>query len=258
MPSKESYQHIPPHMYDDVRTYIQEMLDIGAIQKSHSPWASAVVLVWRKDCSLRFCINLKKLNNQTIKDAYLLHHRGETLNSLQGSKWFSSLNLKLGYWQVEMDEESKPLTLHSSWGCWASMSAKGCLLDSPMAHHFPEANGDLSWNLNLHWCIIYLDDILIFSKDLTSHHKRLGAVFGELEEAGLKLKPSKCKLFQWQIGYLGHVISAKEIATDEGKIEAIKKWPIPKKHHRGLKFPGIHGISQAVYPKIHTGSPTPA
>ena len=83
-------------------------------------------------------------------------------------------------------------------------------------------------DLNLHWCIIYLEDIVIFSKDLASHPERLEAVFQKLEEAGLKLKPSKYELFQWQIGYLGHVISTQVIATDKGKIEAIKKWPIPK------------------------------
>ena len=97
-------------MYDDGKANLQQMLDIGAIQKSHSPWASTVVLVWKKDSSLRFCINLGKLNNKTMKDAYLLPHIDETLDSLQGSQWFSSLNLKLGYWQVKMDEESKPLT----------------------------------------------------------------------------------------------------------------------------------------------------
>ena len=80
-------------------------------------------------------------------------------------------------------------------------------------------------DLNLHWCIIYLDNIVIFSK--ASHLERLEAVFEKLEEAGLKLKPSKCELFQQQLAYLGHVISTEGIATDEGKIDAIKNWPIP-------------------------------
>ena len=82
-------------------------------------------------------------------------------------------------------------------------------------------------DLNLHWCIIYLDDIVIFSKDLASHLERLEVVLKKLEEAGLKLKPSKCELFQWQIAYLGHVISTQAVATDKGKIKAIKKWPTP-------------------------------
>ena len=97
-------------MYDNVKAHLQEMLDIGVIRKSHSPWASTVVLVWKKGGSLRFCIDLRKLKNQTIKDAYLLPHIDETLNSLQGSQWFSLLDLRSGYWQVKMDEESKPLT----------------------------------------------------------------------------------------------------------------------------------------------------
>ena len=101
---------LPPYMYDDMRAHIQQMLDIGAIQKSHSPWASTLVLLHKKNGSLRFCINLRKLNNWTIKDAYSPPHIDETLYSLQGSQWLSSLDLKSGYWQVEMGEESKPLT----------------------------------------------------------------------------------------------------------------------------------------------------
>ena len=97
-------------MYDNIRAHMQEMLDIGAIHLFHSPWASAVVLVWKKDGGLRFCINLRKLNNRTVKDAYLLPQINETLDSLQDSQWFSSLDLESGYWQVKMDEESKPLT----------------------------------------------------------------------------------------------------------------------------------------------------
>ena len=83
-------------MYDDMRAHIQEMLDIGAIHQSHNLWASAVVLVWKKDGGLRFCIGLRKLSNWTVKDAYLLPQIDETLDSLQGSQWFSSPILKSG------------------------------------------------------------------------------------------------------------------------------------------------------------------
>ena len=95
MPFKEHYRCISPHMYDDMRAHIQEMLHIGAIRKSHSPWASAVVLVWKKDSCLRFCIDLRKLNNWTVKNAYKLPWIDKTLDSLQGSQWFSSLTLSL-------------------------------------------------------------------------------------------------------------------------------------------------------------------
>ena len=111
MPFKKHYWSIPPHMCDDMRAHIQEMLDIGAIHKSHSLWASRVVLVQKKDSGLRLCIDLRKMNNHTVKDTYLLPCIDETLDSLQGSQWFSSFGLKSGYWHVEMDEESKLLTV---------------------------------------------------------------------------------------------------------------------------------------------------
>ena len=176
-PFKQCYQHIPPHMYDNVRAHIQEMLDIGVIQKLHKSWASTVVLVQKKDSSLRFCIDLRKVNNQTIKDAYLLPHIDETLDSLQGSQWFYSLDLKLGYWQVKMDEVSKPLTTFTMGllGFYECERMPFGLTNAPAT--FQRLMETCLWDLNFHWCIIYLDDIVIFSKDLASHLERLEAVF---------------------------------------------------------------------------------
>ena len=187
-----------------------------------------MVLVQKKDGSLRFCIDLRKLNNQTIKDAYSLPHIDETLDSLQGSQWFFSHELKLGYSQVKLDEKSKPLTAFTvgPLGFYECERMPFRLTNTPAT--FWRLMETCLGDLNLHWCIIFLDDIVIFSKDPASHLERLEAVFWKLEEPGLKLKPSECELFQWQIAYLGHVISAQGVATDEGKIEAIKKWPIPK------------------------------
>ena len=185
-PFKEHYRCISPHMYNNMRAHIQEMLDIDAICQSHSPWASAVVLVWQKDGGLRFCINLRKLNNWTVKDAYLLPWIDETLNSLQGSQWFSSLDLKSRYCQVKMDEESKPLTVFTvgPLGFYECKRMPFRLTNAPAT--FQRLMETCLGDLNLHWCIIYLDDIVIFSKDLASHLKRLQAVFWKLEKAGFK------------------------------------------------------------------------
>ena len=109
-PFKERYCRIPPHQFEEVRKHLEEMLEIGAIKCLNSPWASTVVLVQKKDGSLRFCIDLRKLNAHRIKDAYSLPTIAETLDCLNGSQWFTSLDLKPGYWQVELDEDSKPLT----------------------------------------------------------------------------------------------------------------------------------------------------
>ena len=126
-----------------------------------------------------------------------------------------------------MDEESKPLTAFTVGllGLYECERMPFRLTNAPAT--FQRLMETCLGDLNLHWCIIYLDDIVIFSKNLTSHLKRLKAVFWKLEKAGLKLKLSKCELFRWQLAYLGHVVSAKGVATDEGKIEAIKNWLTP-------------------------------
>ena len=107
LPFKEAYRRIPPQMYDKVKAHIQEMLDLGAIRPSNSPWASAIVLVRKKDGRLRFCIDLRRLNNRTV---YSLPKIESIIDSLLGAKIFSTLDLKAGYWQVEMAEECKAYT----------------------------------------------------------------------------------------------------------------------------------------------------
>ena len=172
------------------------------------------------------------------------------LDSLQGSQWFSSLDLKSGYWQVKMDEESKPLTAFSVGllGFYECERMPYGLTNAPATFQRPMENclGDL----NLHWCIIYLDDIVIFSKDPASHLERLEAVFQKLEEASLKLKPSKCEQFWRKLAYLGHVISAEGVATDEGKIEAIKNWPTPTNVTEVQSFLGFMGYYCRFIPKF--------
>ena len=109
-PFKERNWRIRPQQYEEVRKHLQEMLDIGAIQQSTSPWASPVVLVLKKDGSLCFCIDLRKLNNQTIKDAQSLPKIEDSLDCLDGATIFTSLDLQSEYWQVELTEASRPLT----------------------------------------------------------------------------------------------------------------------------------------------------
>ena len=121
-PFKERYSRIPPHLIEEVKQHLQEMGEIGAIRKSFSPWASAVVLVRKKDVGLRLCIEICKLNNYTVKDGYALPTIEDTLDYLHRAVWFSTLDLKSGYWQVELEEEAKPLTVFTMgplafWEC---------------------------------------------------------------------------------------------------------------------------------------------
>ena len=108
MPFEDRYRCIPPHEFEEVRKHLQDMLKVGAIRKSVSPWASPVVLVWKEDGSLRFCIDLQKLNSQSLP--YSLPRIEESLDCLNGAIIFTSLDFKAGYWQVEMEESSIPYT----------------------------------------------------------------------------------------------------------------------------------------------------
>ena len=147
------------------------MLQIGAIRCSNSPWVSAVVLVRKKDGSLWFCIDLRRLNARMIKDAYSLPCINETLDCLGGAIIFTSLDLKSGYWQVEMDEGSKaptaftvgPLGFYEcermAFGLTNAPATFQCLMESCLGE------------LHLNWCIIYLDDIIVFSKTPEEHLK---------------------------------------------------------------------------------------
>ena len=174
-----------------------------------------------------FCIGLRKLNNCTIKDNYFLPCIDETLHSLQGSQWLSLLDLKSWYWQVKMDEESKPLTSFTV----GPLRFYECdripfrLTNAPAT--FQQLMGTCLRDLSLNWCIIYLNDIVIFLKDPASHLMRLEAEFQKLEQARLKLKPSKYKFFCRQITYLEHIGSTQGVVTDEEKISIIRKWPAP-------------------------------
>ena len=199
------------------------MLAIGAIQKSTSPWASPVVLVHKKDGRLWFCIDLRKLNNRTIKDAQSLPRIEDSLNCLNGATIFTSLDLQLGYWQVEMTDDSKPLTAFTvgplefykcvwmPFGLTNAQVTFQCLMETCFGE------------MHLKWCIIYLDDIIVFSKTPEEHIERLRGVFAKLAAAGLRLKLSKCEFFKSKVNYLGHIVSKDGIKTDPRKIEAIEK-----------------------------------
>ena len=218
IPFKESYRRIPPQMYDEVKAHIQEMLDLGAIRHSNSPWSSAIVLVRKKDGRLRFCIDLRKLNNRTVKDAYILPRIETLLDTFLGSTIFTTLDLKAGYWQVEMDEECKAFT---AFTC-GPLGFYECETMPFGATNAPATFQRLTYNclldLNMTWCVVYLDDIIAFSDNPKDHIVRLEAVFKKLAAAGLKLKPSKCFFFKEEIDYLGHLVSGKGVATSPKKI----------------------------------------
>ena len=240
-PFKEPYRRISPAMIEEVREHVAEMLAADAIRPSSSPFSSNVVIVRKKDGSIRFCIDFRKLNQRTIGDAYAIPRIEDSLHLLVGSKYFTKLDLKAGYWQVELKEEDKAKTAFQvgNLGFYECNRMPFGLCNAPATFQrlMERAMGDI----NLRDCLIYLDDIIIFSDTLDAHLDRLGAVFQRLHTYNLKLKASKCEFFKKEVIYLGHVVSEEGIKTDPEKIRVLKDWPVPKSVKDVRKFLGFTG-----------------
>ena len=190
--------------------------------------ATYVVIVRKKDGTIRLCIDYRKLNLRTIKDAHAIPRIDDTLHLLAGAKLFSKLDLKCGYWQVELKEDDKVKTAFQvgPLGFYECNRMPFGLCNAPAT--FQRLMERCMGDMNLRDCLIYLDDIIIFSSTFDEHLGHLEAVFKRLQEHNLKLKPSKCEFLRNRVVYLGHVVSEEGIHTDPSKIEAVKTWPIPK------------------------------
>jgi len=240
-PFKLPYRRVPPGMYEEVKQHLKEMLETGAIKESKSPYSSNVVLVRKKDNSLRFCIDHRVLNSKTKKDAYMLPRFDDTIDTLAGSRYFSKLDLRSGYWQVEIEPEDREKTAFSvgNLGFYQAERMSFGLCNAPST--FQRLMEKFMGEMNLRECLIFIDDILIFSKTFEEHLTRLEAVFGRLEQHNLKLKPSKCEFFNTSVVYLGHVVSHDGISTDPEKTAAIKNWQPPKNVKDLRQFLGFAG-----------------
>lgn len=240
-PFKDAYRRIPPGMIQEIREHLEEMIQAGAIRESESPYSSNVVIVRKKDGSIRFCVDFRKLNNRTVKDAYAIPRIEDSLHLLAGSKFFSKLDLRSGYWQVELKEEDKPKTAFQvgTLGFFEFNRMPFGLCNAPAT--FQRLMERCMGHMNLRDCLIYLDDIVIFSSNFEEHLEKLEAVFQRLHQNNLKLKGSKCEFFKHEVTYLGHIVSEDGIRTDPSKIEAVKTWPIPKSVKEIRQFLGFTG-----------------
>ncbi|KAL5004187.1 hypothetical protein ScPMuIL_017643, partial [Solemya velum] len=229
LPIKQRAYRLPVHKREEVDKQVESMLEQGIVSPSLSPWASPIVLVEKKHDthkSYRFCVDYRKLNKVTKVDAYPLPRIDDTIDVLSGSQYFSTLDLASGFWQMGLSEKAKEKTAFTTgYGLYHFNVLPFGLCNAPSSFErlMERVLSGLHWKI----CLIYIDDIIIYSQTFDQHMDRIQQVLDCLHEAGLKLKPQKCHLFKTEVLYLGFIVSNAGVKTDPDKIERIRSWPTP-------------------------------
>ena len=233
-----------PHIQKEIKKQVNEMLDQGIIKESTSPWSFPVCMVPKAGSpgSYRFAINFKKLNDICPRDNFPLPNISDALDSLGAAKpkYFSTLDLASGYWQIGLEESSKPLTAFVTQdGLFEFQRMPFGLHNAPAT--FQRAMQEILRGLNWKFVLCYLDDVIIFSSTFSEHLSHLKQVFDRFRQAGLKLQPKKCSFGQKEVKYLGHIVSEEGIATDPDKVKIVKEYPPPTKVSEVRSFLGFVG-----------------
>jgi hypothetical protein len=210
-----------------IREEVNEMVKKGTVRPSQSPWAAPVILVKKKDGTMRFCVDYRKLNVITKKDNYPLPRVDESLNALGGSKYFSSMDLASGYWQIDMAEGDKEKTAFITRdGLFEFNVMPFGLCNAPAT--FQRLMDMVMCGLKWKKCLVYFDDILVFTHGSFEQHLiDLAEVMDTLIAADLKAKATKCGFARREVGFLGHLVSTDGIKPDPAKVQVIKEWPPP-------------------------------
>ena len=227
---------------------INDMLDAGVIWPSHSPWSFPVVLAKKKDGSKRFCVDFRRLNSITTKHNWPMPTIDDFLPTLGKSKYFSTCDLRSGYWQVKMAPGDKQKT--------AFICHKGLFEFNVMPFGLSCAPGIFCELMSVvlegleSFASAYMDDVLIFSETIEDHVKHISMVFDRLRKAGLRLKRSKCDFFKKELNYLGHVISEQGIRPNPDKVAAIKDLDAPQTVREVRSFVGMASFYRRYIPEF--------
>ena len=225
-PIKQPPRRTPIAFQGEEQDAIMKLYAQGTIRPSTSPWASPLVLVRKKNGKVRPCVDYRRVNAVTTRDAFPIPRVQDCLDAVSGAKIFSTLDITSAYHQIPVKKEDIPKTAFcSKYGLWefVTMPFGLCNATATFQRMLEVALQGLQWTS----CLIYLDDVIIFGEDFSTHLQRLQSVLSRLTEAKLKLSPSKCYLFQQEVTFLGHVLSEQGIMPNPDNVSKIVHWPTP-------------------------------
>ncbi|CAM4703830.1 unnamed protein product [Caretta caretta] len=230
----------------DLEREVWDMLSLGVIQPSASPWASPVVLVPKKDRLVRFCVDYQKLSAITVSDAYPMPRPDELLDKLGGARYLTTMDLTKGYWQVPLDADAR---LKSAFitplGLYEFLTLPFGLKGAPAT--FQRLVDQLLRGMES-FAVAYIDDICVFSQTWEDHVSQVRQVLDRLQGAGLTVKAEKCKVGMAEVSYLGHRVGSGRLKPEPAKVEVIRDWPAPHTKKQVQAFIGMAGYYRRFVP----------
>ena len=243
------------HARKALKKELLELVRLGIIKRSKSAWASAIVLVNKKDGTKRLCIDFRPLNAVAERSSFPLPKIQDIFAVLSGKRWFSLIDIARGFWQIRVANESKPKTaFNTPFGQFEFNRLPFGLNSSPgyFQAAMTEVLADILW-VN---CCVYIDDILIFTETYEEHIEALDQVLTRLRRANLKIKLSKCEFAKTQLHYLGHVVNSQGLKPDPKKVEAVRSWDSPSCVKELEQFLGTANYYAKFIPDFsHTAAP---
>jgi hypothetical protein len=231
---------MPPNELAELRTQLQDLLEKGFIRPSSSPWGCPAIFVKNKDQTLRMCVDYRPLNEVTIKNKYPLLRIDLLFDQLVGAKVFSKIDLCSGYHQIRVRLEDIPKTAFTTrYGLYEYLVMSFGLTNAP-AHFTYLMNSVFMPELDK-FVVVFIDDILIYSKSREEHATHLRIVLTRLREHKLYAKFRKCEFWLDQVPFLGHILSAEGVAVVPGKVKDILEWKPPTTVHLVQSFLGMAG-----------------
>ncbi|KAL0541388.1 hypothetical protein IC582_021430 [Cucumis melo] len=237
--SRAPYRMAPAEL-KELKVQLQELLDKGFIRPSVSPWGAPVLFVKKKDGSMRLCIDYRELNKVTVKNRYPLPRIDDLFDQLQGATVFSKIDLRSGYHQLRIKDEDVPKTaFRSRYGHYEFIVMSFGLMNAPAV--FMDLMNRVFREFLDTFVIVFIDDILIYSKTEAEHEEHLRMVLQTLRDNKLYAKFSKCEFWLKQVSFLGHVVSKAGVSVDPAKIEAVTGWTRPSTVSEVRSFLGLAG-----------------